>query len=84
MVKIRLKKFGKKRQTSYRVVVMDSRSNRDGRAIDELGFYLPLEKNEENQIRLNLEKIDQWTSKGAQKTDTVRQIINKYKRLKTT
>ncbi len=80
MVKIRLKKFGKKRQASYRLVVMDARTNRDGRAIDEIGFYHPLNKEEKDQIRVDLEKVDYWVSKGAQKTDTVSKIINKFKR----
>lgn len=80
MVKIRLKRFGKKRQTSYRIVVMNSQSNRDGRAIDELGFYNPLEKEEAKQIRIDLQKVDHWIKNGAQKTDTVKQIINKYKK----
>ena len=51
MVKIRLKRFGKKRQPSYRIVVMDSRSSRDGRALDEIGFYHPLNHDTNTQIR---------------------------------
>lgn len=81
MVKIRLKRFGKKRQPSYRIVVMDSRSNRDGRAIDEIGFYHPLNADETTQIRLNMEKVNQWVGHGAQPTDTVHKLINKYKRV---
>ncbi len=80
MVKIRLKRFGKKRQPSYRIVVMNSRSSRDGRALDEVGFYHPLTSDKNTQIRIDLDKVDSWMSKGAQPTDTVRGLINKEKK----
>ncbi len=80
MVKIRLKRFGKKRQPSYRIVVMNSRSSRDGRALDEIGFYHPLQKDRNTQIRIDLDKVDSWMGKGAQPTDTVRDLINKEKK----
>ncbi|MGB4609732.1 MAG: 30S ribosomal protein S16 [Saccharofermentanales bacterium] len=76
-VKIRLKRIGAKKQPSYRVVVADSRSPRDGRFIEEIGFYNPLV--EPADIRLDLEKVDQWMKNGAQPTDTVRALINKAK-----
>ncbi|NLJ70153.1 MAG: 30S ribosomal protein S16 [Clostridiaceae bacterium] len=74
-VKIRLKRIGAKKQPSYRVVVADSRSPRDGRFIEEIGFYNPLV--EPADIRIDLEKVDQWIKNGAQPTDTVRALINK-------
>ncbi|NLM18760.1 MAG: 30S ribosomal protein S16 [Clostridiaceae bacterium] len=76
-VKIRLKRIGAKKQPSYRVVVADSRSPRDGRFIEEIGFYNPLV--DPADIRIDLEKVDQWMKNGAQPTDTVRALINKAK-----
>ncbi len=75
-VKIRLKRLGTKKRPYYRVVVMDSRSPRDGRTIDEVGIYHPIEA-EEVQVRLKEDKIKEWLSKGAQPTDTVKKLLNK-------
>lgn len=75
-VKIRLKKFGAKKRPYYRIVVLDSRQPRDGKTIDELGFYHPIEK-EGSQLRLNEEKARAWLSKGAVPSDTVRKLLNK-------
>lgn len=75
-VKIRLKRFGSKRRPYYRIVVMDSRTARDGRAIEELGFYHPIEM-EEKQLEINEEKIRQWLDKGARPSPTVRKLLNK-------
>ena len=77
MVKIRLKKFGKKRQPYYRIVIQDARTNRDGKTIDEIGFYHPLDQNTDTYLRIDAEKAKYWISKGAQATDTVRQLMNK-------
>ena len=75
-VKIRLKRFGTKKRPYYRVVVMDSRAQRDGRTLDEVGYYHPIEK-EGNQVKLDSGKIKEWISKGAQPTPTVKRILNK-------
>jgi len=75
-VKIRLKRFGTKKRPYYRVVVMDSASPRDGRTIEEVGLYHPIEA-EERQLKLDAEKIKQWLDKGAQPTDTVKKLLNK-------
>jgi small subunit ribosomal protein S16 len=74
-VKIRLKRFGTQKRPYYRVVVMDSRAPRDGRTLDEVGLYHPIEK-EEQQLKLDVEKIKGWLSKGAQPTDTVKKLLN--------
>ncbi len=74
-VRIRLKRFGTKRKPYYRIVVMDSRSPRDGRTIEEVGFYHPIEI-EEKQIQVKEERVRDWLSKGAQPTDTVRKLLN--------
>jgi small subunit ribosomal protein S16 len=75
-VKIRLKKFGAKARPFYRIVIMDTRSPRDSRTIDEIGLYHPIET-EDKQIRIDEEKAKLWLSRGAQPTDTVRSLLNK-------
>lgn len=75
-VKIRLKKFGAKKRPYYRIVVLDSRQARDGKTIDELGIYHPIEK-EGSQYRVDEEKARAWLAKGALPSDTVRRIFNK-------
>lgn len=75
-VKIRLKRFGSKMRPFYRIVIMDSRSPRDSRTIDEIGLYHPIEV-EGKQIVVDEAKAKDWLSKGAQPTDTVRGLLNK-------
>ena len=72
-VKIRLRRMGAKRQPSYRVVVADSRYPRDGRFIEEIGFYDPTKS--PSVIRIDNEKAQQWLKNGAQPTDTVRALL---------
>lgn len=73
MIKIRLKKFGKKREASYRLVAMQSTSRRDGRPLEELGFYNP----RTDEVRLDTDAILQRLQQGAQPTETVRRILEK-------
>ena len=75
-VKIRLKRLGTKRKPYYRIVVMDSRSPRDGRAIEEVGIYHPIEK-DENQIRIKEDRIREWIRVGARPSDTVKRLLNR-------
>jgi small subunit ribosomal protein S16 len=72
-VKIRFKRMGSKKNPFYRVVVADSRSPRDGRFIEEIGYYNPLTK----ETKIDGEKAADWISKGAQPTDTVRALLKK-------
>ena len=74
-VKIRLKRFGTKKRAYYRVVVVDSRAPRDGRTLEEVGQYHPIEA--ENQISLDAERIKEWISKGALPSQTVKKLLNK-------
>ncbi len=74
-VRIRLKRFGTKRRPYYRIVVTDSRSPRDGRTIEEVGFYHPIEI-AEKQITVKEDRIREWLSKGARPSDTVRKLLN--------
>ena len=74
-VKIRLRRMGAKKAPFYRVVVADSRSPRDGRFIEEVGYYDPMK--DPAEIKLDAEKVQKWIASGAQPTDTVRALINK-------
>jgi small subunit ribosomal protein S16 len=73
MVKLRLKRFGKKRQASYRIIAIDHSAPRDGRPLEELGYYNP----RSDETRLNVPAIVKWLQNGAQPTQTVRQILEK-------
>jgi small subunit ribosomal protein S16 len=73
---IRLKRFGTKKRPYYRIVVIDSRAPRDGKTIEELGYYHPIDT-EEKQISFDAEKVRAWLDKGAIVSDTVRGILNK-------
>ena len=73
MVKIRLRRLGAKKAPFYRVVVADSRFPRDGRFIEELGYYNPMNK----ELKLDNDKAAEWVKKGAQPTDTVRALLKK-------
>ncbi len=75
MVKIRLKRIGSKKKPFYRVVVADSRYPRDGRFIEELGYYDPLK--DPVRISLNIERVKFWIGTGAQPTETVSSILKK-------
>mgnify|MGYP006285799593 CR=1 FL=1 len=74
--KIRLKRFGTKKRPFYRIVVVDSKAPRDGRALEELGLYHPIEADESQQLRFDEEKVREWLEKGAQPTSTVRKLLN--------
>ncbi len=73
MIKLRLKRYGKKREASYRIVAMNSRDRRDGRPLEELGFYNP----RTDETRLDVPAIVRRLKTGAQPTDTVRDILKK-------
>ncbi len=74
-VKIRLRRTGAKKAPSYRVVVADSRYPRDGRFIEELGYYNPL--TDPATIKIDIEKAENWIKNGAQPTDTVKALLKK-------
>ena len=75
MVKIRLRRMGAKKAPFYRVVVADSRFARDGRFIEEIGYYDPTKN--PSIVKIDEEKAKQWLSNGAQPTDTVRDLLKK-------
>ncbi len=80
MVKIRLKRLGAKKAPFYRVVVADGRYPRDGRFIEEIGYYNPMTNPAE--IKIDAEKATAWLKNGAQPTETVRSLLKKTEILK--
>jgi len=75
MLKLRLKRTGRKRSPSYRLVIMENTSRRDGRPIEEVGYYDPLTKNS----NFDVEKIKKWLTYGVQPTETVASLLKKAK-----
>ncbi|NOX61312.1 MAG: 30S ribosomal protein S16 [Chloroflexi bacterium] len=73
MVRIRLRRTGSKKQASYRVVVADQRAPRDGRFIENLGYYNP--RTDPPTVEINRERLKYWLSKGAQPSDAVAQLL---------
>ena len=73
MIKLRLKRYGKKRDPSYRIIAINSLARRDGRPLEELGFYNP----RTDEVRLDVPGIVKRLQQGAQPTDTVRRILVK-------
>ena len=76
MVKIRLRRMGAKKSPFYRIVVADSRYPRDGRFIEEIGYYNPME--EPSVVKVDPEKAKAWMAKGAQPTDNVKALFKKH------
>lgn len=75
-VKIRLKRIGAKKNPFYRIVVADSRSPRDGRLIEEIGYYSPL--TDPKTIKIDDEKANKWLKNGAKPTDTVNRLFKEH------
>ena len=75
MVKMRLRRMGAKKAPFYRVVVADSRYPRDGRFIEEVGYYNP--QTEPAEIKIDADKAKDWLAKGAQPTETVKSLLKK-------
>jgi small subunit ribosomal protein S16 len=73
MIKLRLKRYGKKREVSYRIVAINSSARRDGRPLEELGFYNP----RTDETNLDVPGLVKRLQQGAQPTDTVRRILEK-------
>jgi small subunit ribosomal protein S16 len=77
-VRIRLKRFGTKKRPFYRIVVMDSRTPRDGRVLEEIGLYHPIEK-QEKQITVDEAKVKSWMEHGATPSATVKRLLNRVR-----
>lgn len=78
-VRIRMKMLGRTHRPFFRICVMDSRSPRDGKAIEELGHYDPMKQNKAERVQLNMERVDYWLSVGAQPSVNVNALIKKVK-----
>ena len=78
MLKIRLKRMGRKKSPSYRLVILQSRARRNGKPIEEVGFYNPITK----ACRINTGKITKWLKYGAKPTKTVYYLLEKANNLK--
>lgn len=76
MVKIRLKRFGSKKKPVYRIVVIDSRARRDGRPIQEIGFYDP--RKNPMEIRIDKEAYDKWVGQGAEPSEVVARLAKQH------
>ncbi len=76
-VKIRLKRFGRRHRPFFRLAAMDSRTRRDGRVLEELGFYDPDHKDPGQQVKIDAPRVQHWLSVGAQPSDTVRQLLKR-------
>lgn len=76
-VKLRLKRMGRKHRSFYRLAAMEGRNPRDGRVLEELGFYDPENTEQAQQVKLDAERIKYWLTVGAVPSDTVRSLLKK-------
>jgi len=74
---LRLKRFGRRNRAFYRINASDVRSSRDGRVIEELGFYDPQAKNADQQLKVDRERAEYWLSVGAKPSETVKKLLEK-------
>ena len=79
MVRLRLKRMGRRNRAFFRICAFDAREERDGRSIEQLGTYDPMEKDESKKVVLKRERIEYWLSVGAQPTETVASILKNNK-----
>ena len=75
MVRLRLKRMGRRHRPFYRLNAVEKRTQRDGRVLENLGWYNPVEKNVDKQLELNTERIKHWLDQGAQPSDTVKDLL---------
>lgn len=80
MVVIRLARGGSKKRPFYHIVVADKRCRRDGRRIEVLGFFNPIARGKEEELRIDLERVDHWVNQGAQVSDRARDLIKSYRK----
>lgn len=80
MVTIRLSRGGAKKQPFYHIVATDSRSRRDGRYIERLGYYNPVARGDATAVQIDLDRVDYWTSVGAQMSERVNKVVKGYRK----
>lgn len=83
MVRIRLKRMGRRHKPSYRLTAVDIRRSRDGKVLEELGYYDPDHKSPELRCNLNMDRVDYWLSVGAQPSETAAKLLKKQRKLAT-
>ena len=81
MVTIRLSRGGAKKKPFYHVVVTDSRSRRDGRYIERVGFFNPMARGAEKELELSMERVEHWVSQGAATSDRVKSLIKQARKV---
>ena len=80
MVIIRLSRGGSKKRPFYHITVADNRESRDGRFIERVGFFNPIARGAEENVRIDLDRFDYWVRQGAKPSDRVKQITKKYRK----
>ena len=80
MVSIRLSRSGAKKRPFYHLVVTDSRNRRDGRYIERVGYFNPVGKEHEENLRIDLERVDYWLGQGAQASDRVASLVKAHRK----
>lgn len=80
MLAIRLARGGSKKRPFYHIVATDSRNARDGRFIENLGFFNPIARGQDEEVRVNLERYDYWLSVGGQPSDRVKTLVKQYRK----
>ncbi|MEE3236707.1 MAG: 30S ribosomal protein S16 [Pseudomonadota bacterium] len=80
MVSIRLSRAGAKNRPFYHLVVTDSRNKRDGRYIERLGFFNPVGTDSEENLRIDVERVDYWIGLGAQPSDRVKSLLKRHRK----
>ncbi len=80
MVVIRLSRGGAKKKPFYQMVVADSRRSRDGRFIENVGFFNPMAKGQEESLRIDLDRVEHWIGQGAQPSERVASLVKGYKK----
>lgn len=80
MVTIRLSRGGSKKRPFYQITVTDSRTSRDGRFIERVGFFNPLARGQEERLRVDLARVDHWVGNGAQLSDRVANLVSEARK----
>ena len=80
MVSIRLSRAGAKKRPFYHLVVTDSRNRRDGRYIERVGYFNPVGKEQEENLRIDVERVDYWIGQGAQPSERVASLLKTHRK----
>ncbi|XRX42772.1 MAG: 30S ribosomal protein S16 [Buchnera aphidicola (Eriosoma harunire)] len=81
MVKIRLSRYGSKKKPFYKIIIADSRSSRNGKFIEKIGFFNPIATGKSHSMSINIDRMEYWNNNGAQLSKKVKFLIKKNKKL---